>query len=202
MGKAPTGIAGLDAVLRGGLPRGRTTVIFGGTGSGKTILALRLLVNGARESDERGIFVAFEEPPAQIAGNAAPFGWDLPSLQARFISWIKTEGITLVNACLISGSHPATEATDLGLPTLCDTWIHVSYAPGGGERNRAITVIKARGPRHSNQIRELILDDEGVDLAPTLVTVAPGPVRTIIGDLSDRDAVLATLDLGTSGERE
>jgi len=460
--KAPTAIPGLDAVTRGGLPRGRTTVVFGGPGSGKTILALQTLVNGARECDEGGIFVAFEEPPAQITGNAAAFGWDLPSLQrkklffldaqlgpqvlragkfdlsamlaglsvkvaqlrakrvvfdgidvllsilddpaaeraelyrihdwlrargltgiltakleegqrfgqspygftayvsdcaihltrrhhgavsereltilkyrgsafsenrvpfaigprgievaedsaastdlvpapterlstgvrrldtmlnggylrggstlitglpgtakstlggafveaaclrgeralyvsfdeppaerlrnlisvgirlrrfvkagslriaaapplaasaeiqlmrvreeirtqratcvvvdpisaladasdpamaravlARFIYWIKLQGITLVNASLISGPDPATEATELGVSTLCDTWIHLSYAQSGGERNRAITVIKSRGTRHSNQLRELILSDQGIDL--------------------------------------
>ena len=81
--KAATGIAGLDAVTRGGLPRGRFTVIFGGPGSGKTVLALQTLVNGARDFGESGIFVAFEEPPEQIIANAATFGWNLPALQRR-----------------------------------------------------------------------------------------------------------------------
>ncbi|HYO78580.1 MAG TPA: ATPase domain-containing protein, partial [Thermoanaerobaculia bacterium] len=78
--KAPTGIAGLDELTGGGLPRGRTTLLAGGSGSGKTILALQFLVNGAQHEHEPGIFVAFEETPARIIGNAATFGWNLPDL--------------------------------------------------------------------------------------------------------------------------
>jgi circadian clock protein KaiC len=79
--KAPTGIAGLDEITGGGLPRGRTTLLVGGSGSGKTILALQFLVNGARQHGEPGIFVAFEETPARIVGNADTFGWKLDELQ-------------------------------------------------------------------------------------------------------------------------
>ena len=57
--KAPTGITGLDEIMRGGLARGRTTLISGGPGAGKSLLALQLLVNGARDFKEPGIFVAF-----------------------------------------------------------------------------------------------------------------------------------------------
>jgi len=79
--KAPTGIAGLDEMTGGGLPRGRTTLLVGGSGSGKTILALQFLVNGAQQHGEPGIFVAFEETPARIVGNAGTFGWKLDELQ-------------------------------------------------------------------------------------------------------------------------
>lgn len=79
--KAPTGIAGLDEITGGGLPRGRTTLLVGGSGSGKTILALQFLVDGAQRRDEPGIFVAFEETPSRIIENAATFGWNLPELQ-------------------------------------------------------------------------------------------------------------------------
>jgi len=79
--KAPTGIAGLDEITGGGLPRGRTTLLVGGSGSGKTILALQFLVNGAQQQGEPGIFVAFEETPARIVGNADTFGWKLDELQ-------------------------------------------------------------------------------------------------------------------------
>ena len=79
--KAPTGIPGLDAITRGGLPEARTTLILGGPGAGKTVLALEALVNAARLDHEPGIFVAFEESSRQIVANAATFGWDLPSLE-------------------------------------------------------------------------------------------------------------------------
>src|SRR5688572_24610271 len=79
--KAPTGIAGLDEITGGGLPRGRTTLLVGGSGSGKTILALQFLVHGATRCDEPGIFVAFEETPSRIVSNAETFGWNLDELQ-------------------------------------------------------------------------------------------------------------------------
>jgi len=79
--KSPTGITGLDEITGGGLPRGRTTLLVGGSGSGKTILALQFLVNGAQDCDEPGIFVAFEETPARIISNAKTFGWNLTQLQ-------------------------------------------------------------------------------------------------------------------------
>ena len=59
--KAPTGIAGFDEITGGGLPRGRTTLLVGRSGTGKTVLALQFLVHGAQDCNEPGIFVAFEE---------------------------------------------------------------------------------------------------------------------------------------------
>lgn len=81
MMKTLTGIPGLDAITRGGFPRGRSTLIGGGAGSGKSILGLQFLVNGVRRYGEPGIFVAFEEDSRQIMANAETFGWDLPALQ-------------------------------------------------------------------------------------------------------------------------
>ena len=81
--KTPTGIQGFDEITDGGLPRGRTTLVMGGPGCGKTVFALQSLVNGAHRSKEAGLFVAFEESTAQIVANAATFGWDLPALAKR-----------------------------------------------------------------------------------------------------------------------
>ena len=81
--KTPTGITGVDEVTGGGLPRGRTTLVVGGPGSGKTIMALQFLVNGARDLDEPGIFVAFEETSSRIVTNADSFGWKLPELRRK-----------------------------------------------------------------------------------------------------------------------
>lgn len=79
--KARTGIEGLDQMTGGGLPRGRTTLIVGAPGAGKTVFSLQTLVNGARQCNEPGIFVAFEEQADHIRANAAAFGWDLPALE-------------------------------------------------------------------------------------------------------------------------
>lgn len=83
LSKAPTGIPGLDEVTDGGLPRGRTTLLCGGPGCGKTLMALQFLVRGAVDGGEPGVFVAFEESPAELAQNVASLGWDLKDLQAR-----------------------------------------------------------------------------------------------------------------------
>lgn len=79
--KAPTGLQGFDEITRGGLPAGRTTLLLGGPGSGKTIFAMQFLVHGAQECGEPGIFVAFEESPASILVNFQSFGWGLDALQ-------------------------------------------------------------------------------------------------------------------------
>lgn len=81
--KLPTGITGFDEITYGGLPRGRTTLIRGGPGSGKTVFALQTLIHGARIRGEPGILVAFEESSDQIVANAATLGWDIPALVAR-----------------------------------------------------------------------------------------------------------------------
>lgn len=80
--KVLTGITGFDEITEGGLPRGRTTLVVGGPGCGKTVFALQSLVNGA-QAKESGIFVAFEESTRQIVANAATFGWDIPALEKK-----------------------------------------------------------------------------------------------------------------------
>jgi circadian clock protein KaiC len=78
--KLPTGIEGFDDVCKGGLPIGRSTLISGTSGTGKTVFSLHFLYNGIQHFDEPGIFVTFEESPLDILRNAASFGWDLQSM--------------------------------------------------------------------------------------------------------------------------
>jgi circadian clock protein KaiC len=80
--KVPTGIQGLDEITCGGLPRGRTTLVCGGPGCGKTLLALEFLVHGARQFGEPGVFIAFEETAGELATNGASLGFDLAALEA------------------------------------------------------------------------------------------------------------------------
>jgi hypothetical protein len=81
--KAPSGITGFDEATGGGLPRGRTTLLLGGPGSGKTVFSLQYLINGARIYGEPGIFVAFEETSERILDNAESFDWQLGQLQRK-----------------------------------------------------------------------------------------------------------------------
>lgn len=80
LAKLATGIHGFDEVSRGGLPRNRISLLWGGSGSGKTVFALQTLVNAVRLRQEPGIFVAFEESSQQIVANAASFDWGLPAV--------------------------------------------------------------------------------------------------------------------------
>jgi circadian clock protein KaiC len=78
--KVPTKITGLDEILEGGIPQGRTTVVSGGPGSGKTVLGLEFLCRGAM-AGEPGVFVTFEERAEAIRLNARAMGWDLAALE-------------------------------------------------------------------------------------------------------------------------
>lgn len=78
--KCPTGIEGFDEITEGGLPQGRTTLVCGSAGCGKTLLAMEFLVHGAVEYGEPGVFVTFEETTAEITQNVASLGFDLDDL--------------------------------------------------------------------------------------------------------------------------
>lgn len=80
--KCGTGVPGLDDVLNGGLPEGRTTLVTGGPGCGKSVFGLQFIYAGA-VSGEPGIYFSFEERPDNIRANAMTFGWDLAALEAR-----------------------------------------------------------------------------------------------------------------------
>ncbi|HZW02695.1 MAG TPA: circadian clock protein KaiC, partial [Anaerolineaceae bacterium] len=92
--KSKTGIKGLDEVLDGGLPLGRPTLVCGGPGCGKTLLASEFLVRGALYYDEPGVFMAFEEKPEELAQNLASLGIDLEQMVEQkkiFVDYIKIE---------------------------------------------------------------------------------------------------------------
>ena len=81
--KSPTGIQGLDEITLGGLPRGRTTLVVGRAGSGKTLFGMEFLVHGALDFGEPGVFISFEETPGDLVENVASLGYDLTDLCER-----------------------------------------------------------------------------------------------------------------------
>ncbi len=83
LAKSPSGIRGLDEVTNGGFPAGRTTLICGNAGTGKTLMAMQFLVSGIEEHGEPGVFLCFEESERDLAENVASLGFDLPALIAQ-----------------------------------------------------------------------------------------------------------------------
>jgi circadian clock protein KaiC len=87
------------------------------------------------------------------------------SVAHRLLFLTKQAGITLICTSLLEAAEGQVEAAEIPISTMADTWIHLSYVVRGGERNRSLSIVKSRGTRHSNQVRELILGDSGVTLA-------------------------------------
>lgn len=78
--KCPTGIQGLDEITKGGLPKGRPTLVCGSAGCGKTLLAMEFLLRGINQYAEPGVFISFEETPDELTQNVTSLGWDLKQL--------------------------------------------------------------------------------------------------------------------------
>lgn len=87
--KSPTSIQGLDEITGGGLPQGRPTLVCGGPGCGKTLLAMEFLVRGATQYNEPGVFISFEETEKELTANVASLGFDLDNLVARKKIWLE-----------------------------------------------------------------------------------------------------------------
>src|SRR5207244_11292306 len=77
LSKAPTGIHGLDEITFGGLPKGRTTLICGSAGCGKTMISMELLVRGDMQYTVPGVFIAFNRSAEALNKNVAARGYDV-----------------------------------------------------------------------------------------------------------------------------
>ncbi len=105
----------------------------------------------------------------------------------RLINLAKREGVTLLATSLLDRSDPVRESTVIGVSTIADTWIHLSYVIQGGERNRALTIVKSRGMGHSNQVRELKLSASGVSLANVYTARGEVLMGTLREEKEERD---------------
>jgi circadian clock protein KaiC len=83
LSKIATGIAGFDEITHGGIPQGRTTLVCGAAGCGKTLFGMQFLIRGALDRREPGAFIAFEETEDDLAKNVASLGFDVRDLERR-----------------------------------------------------------------------------------------------------------------------
>ncbi len=81
--RVQTGIEGLDKLMQGGLPLNSSTLITGGPGTGKTILAMQYIVNGAAKYNENGLYVSFEQRANALKQQAKQFGWNIDALEKK-----------------------------------------------------------------------------------------------------------------------
>jgi len=102
---------------------------------------------------------------------------DVKPTLMRLIDFLKQQQITALFTCLCSGGGATPEDSQLGVSSLMDTWMLLRNVEFNGERNRTIYVLKSRGMAHSNQVREFVLSDKGIDL----VDVYVGADRVLTG---------------------
>jgi circadian clock protein KaiC len=123
------------------------------------------------------------EPSAVIVDPMSNFtasgaGADAESMLLRLVDFLKARQITAFLTNLTAGGN-AWEKTDVGISSIIDTWLLLRDIELGGERNRAMYVLKSRGMNHSNQIREFLITSEGVRLEDVYV----GPEGVLTGSM-------------------
>jgi KaiC/GvpD/RAD55 family RecA-like ATPase len=160
--RTSTGIKGLDEVLKGGLPKGRTILVAGSPGSGKTTFAVQFLVGGAK-AGESGLYVSLDEKPERVKVDLSSFGWDLESLE-------QSGKLTLIDATPLkrpghrfveqatAGENPVSlTIPELTLPSLVRTIRHIA-AEEGTQRIviDPITSLMLRYPEEAKRRRALL----------------------------------------------
>ena len=101
---------------------------------------------------------------------------EVKSILIRLIDFLQAEGVTVVFTALVY-SHDFTVQTDEGVSSLVDAWLLVRDIESNGERNRGIYIMKSRGMKHSNQVREFVINDKGIEL----LDVYLGPEGVLTG---------------------
>jgi len=220
-----TGVDRLDRMLVGGYRSGTTTLISGLPGTAKTTLGAAFLAAGCR-AGERCLFIGFDEPAEQMLVDVRSVGIDLEQfvrsgllraesfagggaiaddhyltiealldahrpnrvvidpitaleksggleiaavVTERIVALLKSRGISALFTAVTETQRGELEATPMQVSTIADTWINLSFANHGGERNRTLTIVKSRGTGHSNQMREMLLSADGIDLTDVYV---------------------------------
>jgi circadian clock protein KaiC len=135
--------------------------MFSVPATGRTPEALTLRIGALLDEHEARCLVV-DPVSALIHAGAPEFAFDA---LLGLLDLAKRRGITvMLTASPLDGSEPTQENSAVGLSSIADTWMHLSYMAAAGERNRALTIVKSRGTGHSNQVRELVLSSQGLSL--------------------------------------
>jgi|GEM_PF-97893 len=170
--KSPTGINGLDEITLGGLPHGRPTLVCGGAGCGKTLLAIEFLVHGALEYDEPGALVSLPLIIRQRSG-------ELRMTDNTNKTNPDSDDEFWELRLYVAGQTPKSIAAFANLKKICEENLHGRYH---------IEIIDlAQNPRQAR--------DDQIVVIPTLIRKLPEPLRKIIGDLSHTERVLVAMEL-------
>jgi circadian clock protein KaiC len=102
---------------------------------------------------------------------------EVRSMLLRLVDFLKSEQITALFTALSSQGDASLEETEIGVSSIMDTWLLLRDIELGGERNRGIYVLKSRGTAHSNQIREFVITNKGIDIRDVYV----GPQGVLTG---------------------
>ncbi len=241
-----TGVAQLDEMLGGmGFYKGSSVLLSGTAGSGKSSMAASYAQAACRRG-ERVLYFAFEESESQIVRNMRSVGIDLgewsdkgalkfqmtrptmygiehhlnsmskainefkpdsvivdpvssflsagdeqevKALFVRLVDLLKLNQVTVIFTSLTSGGA-SLESTDFGISSLIDTWLLLRDMESNGERNRALYILKSRGMAHSNQVREFLLTDQGVQLVEAYI----GPDGILIGSARSEQQALDKIE--------
>jgi circadian clock protein KaiC len=146
-------------------------------------LTMTALLSGGRSPEEHYIAICdlmdlhrpqrlVIDPLSSLVKAQYPF---TEIISENLIDAAKSRGITILCTSLLEQVGGEQEISASRVSTIADSWIHVSYVAYEGERNRALTIVKSRGTGHSNQVRELVLSNSGIDLVD--VYAAEGGVR-------------------------
>jgi circadian clock protein KaiC len=239
--RATTGVAGLDEMLGGGYPRASSTVVQGATGTGKTVLGLQFLLEGARRG-EPGVHFTLEETSDQLRGIAQGFGWDLLDLEKRHLlalaytspvelstdafldrarqrveqigarravldsltsmelgvssqrrfkelvyamtKHFRAMGVTFCLSMEVTELLGSAQLSGHGVSFAADNLVQLKYVELDGRLERGISVLKARGVRHTTEVRRMSITDHGIEIgAPFkglrgVLTGLPTPLET------------------------
>ncbi len=121
-------------------------------------------------------------------------GAEIQNMLTRLLDFLKSLGVTSLCTSLTHGSTPI-EMTDVGISSIMDAWLLLRDSEYGGERTRLIYILKSRGMPHSNQVREFLITNNGIDLLDVYVgagTVFTGTARTVQEIKEKADMLLRT----------